>query len=658
MAYSSAASFSRTRAAGKPRGENAGHIRGLDDAENNASAFAATQSLHPSDASSSSSYGGFHPSGAPVSSRFDFAPHAGDNEHHGHFRESTLPLSQQSKTYSNSTLQGLAPYKIRDLFQSQAARTMVTRKEVLAATNKELYVPRTAKLLKAEDFTEFNAAAAAYAATMANTTANSRAKAAARAASLAAGTTGGAAGAGGGAAATVAAATASALASSAGLSASGAALQLPIIPDTIDAFELGKAAATEAYLQDIWNENRQKEASDERLRKHIKQLVHDWSSKLARFEEEVQRRQEDSYYAKWRRQEKGNPLAKSMGSLGAEEKTNTDSGSSTSRQQAMLRAHRAFAFREDPAEHHRREAFSLVQTGKTEHPDNWPTGTDSAVPEPKVKGAGGLTAKELAKKRRAALDHQMAHSICASTLAAPPQPSPLKQILSAAEQHYASLNGGVNPLTGAPQPHFLASNPRERTHLSFSAFRPTTTPAVRQDLAAKRNENGGNEFDAHADETPRPATAGHAAAGTKLPHLHGLLHPPTGLSVRQTRPPPFHGVPGHGHPLHSVPDAPHVFSSLPIARAAGVTDVRCQPAAVHVRKREELLEVERIKMRLAREEINVPRGTLERALVPPEVRFSADAAASDLPTPFFGLPMNPFEGQAKKKKGKGKGKKK
>jgi hypothetical protein len=131
--------------------------------------------------------------------------------------------------------------------------------------------------------------------------------------------------------------------------------------------------------------------------------------------------------------------------------------------------------------------------------------------------------------------------------------------------------------------------------------------------------------------------------------------------VRQTRPPPFAGVGGHGHAPNATINHPHVFANAALAQAAGITRPEFQPVSTHVRKRVELLEVERIKHRLAAESIAVPRGTLERALVPPEIQFTQEQQQNDLPTPFFSLPANPFDGLKKAKKGKGskkKGKKK
>lgn len=545
-----------------------------------------------------------HASGAPSSTRFSATAQAGDN--FGHFRETTSPIGQQSKTYSNITLQSLAPYKVRDLFASQAARVLLTRQDVVKRTQQELYVPRTAKLLRTEDFSEFNAAANAYAATMANTTANARAKAAARSASMAAAGTTGTAGSGGGAAATVAAATANALAAS---NPAGSSLHLPVIPDTIDAFELGKAAATEAYLQDIWNENRQREASDERLRKHIKKLVHEWSSKLARFEEEVQRRQEDTYYAKYRRQEAGNPLARSMNGIDAlrEEQSHSHQGASTSRARAA----------EEGALHHRREAFSVTTAGKTDHRDDWPLGTDLSLVDPKA----GKVNKEAAKKRKQELDHIMAHSVCASTLAAPPQSGPLATILAAAQAQIAAA---------APPSSIDAAN--DHTHLTFSPFRPTSTPAARNASAVDGDDS-------------RPASQ-----PSKLPHLPGMGAPPAGLSVRQTRAPRADGS------FAQSPPPPHVFTSESVARAAGIARPEYAAVPPHARRHADLLDVDRVKHRLARAHIGVPRGTLERALVAPEVVFTSEQQAASLPQPFFGLTDNPFEGQKKKGKG-GKGKK-
>lgn len=595
-----------------------GSVRGLDVDDGPSS----SSSSFLSSPSSSSSAASLYASGAPVSSRFSAVATPGDN--FGHYRITSPPIEQAERTFANSTLQTLSPYKVRDLFQSQAARAMISRKDVLKQTQKELYVPRTAKLLKSEDFCEFNAAANAYAATMANTTANARAKAAARAASLASGGTLGNAGSGGGAAATVAAATASALAASANGTGSTAPLHLPIIPDSIDAFELGKAAATEAYLQDIWNENRNKEASDERLKKHIKKLVHEWSSKLARFEEEVQRRQEDTHYARFRREQK-NPLSKSLNLDEHKEKESPRS--------AVMRAHRSFA--EDHLHHHRREAFTTVSLGKTDSQDQWHMATDLALVDTKANKVN----KDALKKKKQLLDHQMSHSICASTLAAPKPPTSLEQLLASAQQLPTQAMSSTTNLAGINS--IAVSDPSiERTHITLSAFRPTTTPATR---AAGYAANGG------ADSTDRPTSQ---PAG-KLPSLLHSLTAPPGLSVRQTRPPPFHGEPGHGHPLNAQPVKPHIFADESIAQAAGITKPESRPTDTHIRRRVDLLEVDDIKQRLAAESINVPRGTLERALVPPEIRFTPEQQTYQLPTPFYALPSNPFEGQAKgKKKGK------
>jgi len=65
-----------------------------------------------------------------------------------------------------------------------------------------------------------------------------------------------------------------------------------------------------------------------------------------------------------------------------------------------------------------------------------------------------------------------------------------------------------------------------------------------------------------------------------------------------------------------------------------------------------MLQVERVKDRLAAARIAVPRGTLERALVAPEIRLSAEQAQTELPAPFFSLPENPLGPEKKKKKGK------
>lgn len=72
---------------------------------------------------------------------------------------------------------------------------------------------------------------------------------------------------------------------------------------------VGQAAQVPRYLSDVWLANRQTEASAERLRKHTAHLVAEWSAGLARFDEEVTRRQEVNAHTKPRLAWRGPALA-------------------------------------------------------------------------------------------------------------------------------------------------------------------------------------------------------------------------------------------------------------------------------------------------------------------------------------------------------------
>jgi len=510
----------------------------------------------------------------------------------------------------------------------------------------ELYVPRQTRLLQQQDFVEFQAAASAYASTQANTTAHARAKAAARSAKLGGSAGGTATGAGGGAAAVVAAATAAAVAAS----DPNVPRAVPLIPQSHDPADLARAQATDAYLQDVWADNRARQAADERLRKHISSLVGEWAGKLARFEEEVARRQEDTYYAKFRRRENAKLLAQSAPNLSAFEQQQEEKDAAAG---SKATAH------EDPHAHHVHAAYSTSMVGKSLHEDPWAAGTGLTLLDPKAKASQLRAQKESLKKHKLLQDQRMAQSIAASTLAAPSGPTVLQSLLAKTVGSGVSVDGADGT-----------------TPLSFSPFRPVSSPAHRM----AQSKNGG--ADGSPTASPRPATQSGLGSptGGKLPALVHVHSPPPGLSVRQTRPRPFEGVPGHGNPVAaSAAEAAHVFSSRVLAQTAGIGSATTagfgvQPPPPHVQRRQELLDVERIKARLAEAHIGVPRGTLERALVAPLVHSpgaglgSPAAAASApgllsaeghlLPTPFFSLVTNPFAGEKKGKKGKkGKGKK-
>lgn len=604
---------------------------------------------------------------------------ASSSDNLGHFRQSVPSLAQNPRALSAASLEHLEGYKVRDLFAAHAQRTELTRAEVHKETQSELYVPRQPRLLSSADFSEFSAAAAAYAETMANTTANARAKAAARAAKLGGITGATAAGGGGGAAAVVAAATASAVAASDPLMAR----PLPLLPTSHDPFEVARAQATESYLQEIWSENRAKEAADERLRKHISKLVGEWSGKLARFEEEVARRQEDTYYAKFRRAENAKlaqAQAQSASAAASQDEkqhdhdhsdpshSHTPQGFSSpeAAKAAALAAHRSF-YSDQFSGHHKAEAWTAMLVNKREHQDAWPMGVSLGVIDPKANRVN----KEAQKRKKALMEHQMAHSICASTLAAPQGPSTLHALLS---------KQGMMPAES-----YGMGTAAEVTHpLTFSSFRPTTTPAERMSrggLTAAADDAAGSGGSRPGSSPGLASTAGGIG---KLPGIPGLVSAPPGFSVRQPRAlAPFAGVPGHGHPALNSPAVTspfretHVFASRPMAQTAGITRPEALGApSGHVLRRAEMLEAERAKLRLAAAHVSVPRGTLERALVAPEIRFPTDRAGphpssalttpalavSDLPTPFFSLPENPFgaekKGKKKGKKGKGSKKKK
>ena len=600
---------------------------------------------------------------------------ASSSDNLGHFRQSVPSLSQNPRALSAASLEHLEGYKVRDLFASHAQRTDLTRAEVHKETQSEVYVPRQPRLLSSADFAEFSAAAAAYAETMANTTANARAKAAARAAKLGGITGATAAGGGGGAAAVVAAATASAVAASDPL----VPRPLPLLPTSHDPFEVARAQATESYLQEIWSENRAKEAADERLRKHISKLVGEWSGRLARFEEEVARRQEDTYYAKFRRAENAKLAQAQAQSASQDEKQHehhdhdhSDPSHSHSQgfsspeaaKAAALAAHRSF-YSDQFSGHHKAEAWTAMLVNKKEHQDAWPLGVNLGVVDPKANRVN----KEALRRKKAMMEHQMAHSICASTLAAPQGPSTLHALLS---------KQGL-----MPQDSYGQATAADQTQpLTFSSFRPTTTPAER---LSRGGLTAGDDAAGSGASRPGSSTGLSSPLGAgKLPGIPGLVSPPPGFSVRQPRAAaPFAGIPGHGHPALNSPAvtspflAPHVFASRSMAQTAGIAKPEALGApSGHVLRRSEMLEAERAKLRLAAAHVAVPRGTLERALVAPEIRFPEERAGShpsaglttgplavgDLPTPFFGLPENPFgpekKGKKKGKKGKGSKKKK
>lgn len=92
---------------------------------------------------------------------------------------------------------------------------------------------------------------------------------------------------------------------------------------------------------------------------------------------------------------------------------------------------------------------------------------------------------------------------------------------------------------------------------------------------------------------------------------------------------------------------------LQVAKASAIV------AGAHVIRRSEMLECDKLKFRLAQTGVSVPRGTLEKALVAPNVSFTPEERLEFFPMPFTSLASNPFaaEDKAAKKGGK-KGKKK
>jgi len=570
----------------------------------------------------------------PYADAASSSPHASMTDgvdHLGHFRVLSPSTMQSSSSMPHSSLHGLGGLKVRDLFASHASRLHLTRDDVLKkAAHSQLYVPRKAKRMDKEDFKEFEAAAHAYESTLAHMTPQQRAKAIARGTHTGSDPV---------AAAVAAAASAAASGGSVGsLSSSSLAptmsgTAIPLISPSLT-LDSSKLAATEAYLAEIWNENRSKEAADLRLKKHIKSMVNEWSRNLAKFEEEVARRQEDSFHAKHRRRQL-QPLAQSMtANFNTEEKQCSGMG-------------------EDLAAHHRCEAYSTSTVGKATHADAWTMGTDLAIIDPKA----GKISKEAMKRKKAALDQQLSHSIAASTVAAAPKPSPLHSILQSVQAEQTAMS----------QTHSLAN---EITHpLSFSAFRPNSSPAVRALVQQKMRDMSSDADMDIMDSSQQPAagTASATATSAKLPQLgaSALLPqgPPPGLSVRSNHLSAYAGK-GHGAPPTDSFSQPHVFSNRLMAQTAAIPAPHTNPShsSIHLATRDEMMHVARIKDRLASENINVPRGVLERALVAPTIApLDAERRAVERPTPFFGLvPENPFATKPKKKKAKGgkKGKKK
>jgi hypothetical protein len=439
-----------------------------------------------------------------------------------------------------------------------------------------------------------------------------------------------------------------AAATSAAVAASDPTLQrdVPLIPQSHDPAELARAQATDAYLQEVWADNRARQAADERLRKHISSLVGEWAGKLARFEEEVARRQEDTYYAKFRRREHSK-LAQSLPHLQHANHDGHGHHHHPEEKEASAAA-KAALVHEDPRAHHVGTAYSTSMAGKSLHEDVWSSGTDLTLVDPRAKAAANRAIKEAQMRNKSQMDHRMASSVAASTLAAPAGPSDLARVLGQTVTSNLNVEGAESTMP-----------------LSFSSFRPVSSPAQRMANAANP------DADASAGASPRPGTTGGGAGalGKLLPSLTHLHATPPGLSVRQTRPRPFEGVPGHGNPL-PTPERAHVFSSRSLAQAAGIGNASSNgfgvsPPPPHLQRRQELLDVERVQARLAETHasVGIPRGTLERALVAPEVRpiaqraeaLTADLSASGhlLPTPFFSLVANPFAGEKKGKKGKG-----
>lgn len=383
------------------------------------------------------------------------------------------------------------------------------------------------------------------------------------------------------------------------------------------------------YLEGVWHQNRSRMAGDERLKSHARELVHQWGTDKGRLEEEMQRRQESALYAKHARTQ-ASP-AVSFG--GNHSRPATRAG-------AVTAAGSTQTVTQKPTT---TNTTNTAAAGSEDNLNDDVANGHVSEEEPISEGEGDEEDE---------VDHNSHWGPKAWT--ADTKNGKVSEWVIA-EPPPAEEKKGKKPSA----PKKPVAPPRERIP-GVSPISPTP----------KNKRHPG----AHAWETPleQPPTSKKMASsiGSFSPYTTRMTEKPARLSTTKEKtkrmipggsPPTQTGaIVGNGGNPGGAAGRARFAAQMAVINGALSTSI---PEVVgssyqNTMRKVDLLQVDKIKYQLATEGVSVPRGTLERALIGPQVTFSDADKASLLPTPFVGLAPYPIPPEKKKKAAGGKKKKK
>lgn len=508
---------------------------------------------------------------------------------------------QVAKDWKNSPLTNIQDYKTRDLFASAASRLDVTVQEVKSAAAQEQYMPHQSGLLTRADVAHL-------------------------------------------------------------FDSTKPQAPLTHKPPTISLSDpLVACDHITGGMSKVWLENREREHALERLKSHAAQQTAAFEKDLARFDEEIVRRQESNLYVRQQQlgiREKNSevlPVTKHL--IYSTLKLPTTDGKPPASTYAELAASepltgKAEGYSADPygdsptvwsvtpvevadANAPSRPASSKSRPGSS-RPGSRRGSAKSEKAAPAPKKAKGKSAKGKkaavsaailaeARTRLAALSFEERDRLL--TDLPPKQGGKKKKKAAEAAEPPLSAHKGPTPL--GP---LLQKSPVEKLREASKGYLPGSSSA---------------SLSPYYDPQ---AVASDGSSSTRSP----LVLPPIGESQDSGSPrDPSQGV-SFSPVVDSRKDLAWSHKSIP----------RLLSGNPRAAKNEDLQRVEYLKQRMTFVDVQdhqIPRAVLEKALVRPHIDLVPEIATTMLPTPFFGLPPNPLV-QPKKAKTKGtkgsKGKKK
>jgi len=359
------------------------------------------------------------------------------------------------------------------------------------------------------------------------------------------------------------------------------------------------------------------------LKAHARVLVSEWNGNLSRLEEEVQRRQESALYAKHARKVMTPDLPKGSSKSRAGTRAGHRSGN-VSRAGTSSRA----------AGEEEKSAAQAEDKKETKAADPAAKGEGNSK---NTEGAVGGATESIATGHVSEEDVDISSE------------SEEEEEIDDHDTHWGPKAWTTNTRSNKVQEWVIEDPVPEVTEKSAKTpkKKDNTSEEVRDrvpgasPMSPRSTYNDKSSAREWTQEKPRFKINTDGPQTSFSPYTARMTQPSPQPRSKNTK------VGNGGNPGKAPRRTGALTQDLPVAEVVG-------SSYRNTARKIDLLQVDKIKYRLAKVGVSVARGTLEKALITPQVTFSDADRGSLLPVPFVGLAPYPIKKEKKVKKAAGK----